>query len=126
VGEAIKSLRGAFPKMGDDFFGLLYKRIGANEFSAQRLDDAITNVIDNFRYKELNVADIISFDKRIKLYTYNQVCTEVGDGRASMDDYKRIVIPGRDKSYYAKKVDLINEGYESSGIGFTNEDYRRK
>jgi hypothetical protein len=113
VGEAIKLLRGAFPKMGDDFFRLLYKRIGDNEFSARRVGDAVNHVIDNFRYKELNVADIISFDKRVKLYNYHEKCTEVGKG-ANWDDFEPIRVPGRDKPYFIKTVDKENANYDTN------------
>jgi len=93
--------------MGNDFFEILYDRIDKNGFTGKRLEDAINHVIDNFQYKELNVADIVSFDKRTKLFTYNQVCNEICNGQANMGDFQRFEIDG--KAYWAKKVDLLNE-----------------
>ena len=106
IASAIKRLRGAFPKMGGEFFDILYERIDKNKFTKQRLEDAVNNVLDNFRYKELNVADIISYDKRVRLYTYTQICDEIANGRATTDDYERVERAG--KNYWVKKVDLLN------------------
>ena len=106
IASAIKRLRGAFPKMSGEFFDILYERIDKNKFTKQRLEDAVNNVLDNFQYKELNVADIISYDKRVRLYTYAQICDEIANGRATTDDYERVERDG--KNYWAKKVDLLN------------------
>ncbi len=45
----------------------------ANGFTDKRLQDAVNYVIDNFQYKELNVSDIIRFDKYLKLYSYDEM-----------------------------------------------------
>ncbi len=70
----IAKLEMAFPKMQGEFFKILLDRIDANNFSTKRLENAVNYVIDNFRYKELNVADIISWDKHINIYTHAQIC----------------------------------------------------
>ena len=106
IASAIKRLRGAFPKMGGEFFDILYERIDKNKFTKQRLEDAVNNVLDNFRYKELNVADIVSYDKRVRLYTYTQICDEIANYRATTDDYERVERAG--KNYWVKKVDIEN------------------
>ena len=70
----IAKLEMAFPKMQRDFFKILLERIDANNFSNKRLENAVNYVIDKFQYKELNVADIISWDRKINIYTYEQIC----------------------------------------------------
>ena len=70
----IAKLEMAFPKMERGFFKILLDRIDANSFSNKRLENAVNYVIDRFQYKELNVADIISWDRKISIYTYQQVC----------------------------------------------------
>ena len=91
----MRKLQSAFPKQSKEFFNVLAERLIANGFTDQRLTDAVNNVIDNFKYKELNVSDIVGFDKRIMLYTYNEACCLVTEGkyefgkdlqRISMDD----------------------------------------
>jgi len=70
----IAKLEMAFPKMERGFFKILLDRIDANSFSNKRLENAVNYVIDRFQYKELNVADIISWDKKINIYTHQQIC----------------------------------------------------
>ena len=106
IAKSIKRLRAAFPKMGNGFFDVLYERLVKNGFTGQRLEDAVNHVIDGFQYKELNVADVVSFDKRTKLHTYNQMCNEIANGQYVMDDYQRLEIDG--KNYWVRKVDLEN------------------
>lgn len=106
IAKAIRRLRSAFPKMGNEFFDILYERLVKNGFTEQRLEDAVNQVIDNFQYRELNVADVVSFDKRAKLFSYNQMCNEIANGQVVMDEFQRLEVDG--KNYWARKVDLIN------------------
>ena len=70
----IAKLEMAFPKMQGEFFKILLDRLDANNFSNKRLENAVNYVIDKFQYKELNVADVISWDRKINIYTYSQIC----------------------------------------------------
>ena len=88
----IKKLQTAFPNRSLDFFNILVERIKANNFSNERLIDAVNNVIDNFQYKELNIADIIRYDKREKLITYQQLVKLVSNGQEKMTDWEIIEI----------------------------------
>lgn len=91
----IKKLQAAFPKQSLDFFNVLVERIKANGFSDERLTDAVNNVIDNFQYKELNIADIIKWDKREKLITYQQLVSLVTSGKEKMEDWEIVTINGK-------------------------------
>lgn len=91
--------------MKEEFFNILSERISDNNFSNERLKDAVNHVLDNFQYKELNISDIIRFDKRIKLYTYNEVCTLVTKGLVSFDEYEVKTI--NDSTFWVKKTDLM-------------------
>lgn len=95
----------AFPKMNNGFFDLLAERIAANKFTSKRLYDAVNSLIDNFNYKELNIADIIKFDKKAKLYSYNEVCRMVSKGEVSFSDFEIREING--ECYRVKKTDFI-------------------
>lgn len=105
VAVSIKRLELAFPKMERGFFDLLAERIIANSFTSERLKDAINHVLDNFQYKELNISDIIRFDKRARLYSYNEVCVMVSKGQASFTDFEKREIDGT--VYRVLKKDLI-------------------
>ena len=91
----MRKLQCAFPKQSKEFFNVLAERLIANGFTDQRLTDAVNSVIDKFQYKELNISDIVRFDKKIKLYNYQEesrLVTEKGYEfgkdleRISMDD----------------------------------------
>ena len=97
VAVGMKRLKVAFPKMGNEFFNLLSERVVDNGFSSDRLNHAINYVLDNFQYKELNISDIIRFDRRVRLYTHNEVSRMVTEGKAAFSDFEIREIGG---TYY--------------------------
>lgn len=105
IAIAIRKLQYAFPKMENAFFDILTERIVDNGFTRDRLQDSVNNVLDNFCYKELNIADVIKFDKRVKLYSYAEACSLVTSGKASFEDFEIREING--KKYRVKKIDLL-------------------
>lgn len=107
IAVILDRLRDAFPNMRESFFSLLSERVIENDFTAQRLLDAVNNVIDNFQYKELNVADIIRYDRKARAYTYAEACEMVTRGEATFDDFK--VIEDGGQVYRVLKIDLINK-----------------
>ena len=107
VAVGMKRLKVAFPKMGNEFFNLLSERVVDNGFSSDRLNHAINYVLDNFQYKELNVADIIRYDRKARAYTYAEACEMVTRGEATFDDFK--VIEDGGQVYRVLKIDLINK-----------------
>lgn len=74
--EAVQRLSAAFPMPKTDapnaamFFALLVERLRDNKFTGNRLRDAVNHIIDNCRYKQISIADIVQFDKAARLYTY--------------------------------------------------------
>ena len=103
----IAKLEMAFPKMQGEFFKILLERLDANNFSNKRLENAVNYVIDKFRYKELNVADIISWDRKINIYTYSQICNLIQKSMINgFDDTEIREINGT--KYWVLKRDLDN------------------
>jgi len=94
----------SFPKMTKEFFVLLTEFVIKNKFTAKRLSDAVNHVIANFQYKELNISDIIKFDRRIKLYKSYEVYNIMG--KFPHSDFEKIEVDGI--NYYVRKVDLLN------------------
>ena len=84
-----KDIKAAFPQLPPEFFDILAKRVKANKFSDARLNDAVGNLIDTCRYPLPTIADVISFDKRVKLYTYSELTAKVNQGY-SMKDFKKL------------------------------------
>jgi hypothetical protein len=101
----IARLKAAFPKMENVFFNILAERIVENGFTEKRLADAVNHVIDTFRYKELNVSDIIRFDRSVRLYTHDEVCRMWMIG-AGQNDFEKRSVDG--VTYWIRKVDLLN------------------
>lgn len=91
----------AFPRMSNEFFILLSEYILKENFTEERLRDAVDKIICNFQYKELNISDIISFDKRIKLYTWNDVYKL--SGMFPSPDFQ---LYDKERRLYAKITDL--------------------
>lgn len=88
--QAISRLKVAFPKQSAEFFALMIERVTANGFTAQRLKDAVNYCIDNFQYKELNISDIVRYDRHRKLITYAQLCDLVTSKGEKQSNYERL------------------------------------
>ena len=91
VRNAIMTLSAAFPLEDKEerarFFALLASRMKANGFTKQRMLDAVNHLVDNFRFKNINIADVISFDKRVRLYTYQEYCNAVYHNKNANEDF---------------------------------------
>lgn len=85
IATELYKLKVSFPDLSNDFISVLSERIRVNNFTDKRLIDAIGNVIDNFQYKAPKISDIIGFDKKLNLYTYNEVCMLVEKGESFQD-----------------------------------------
>jgi hypothetical protein len=73
VVKGIKRIKEAFPTMPPGFYDVLSERIKANGFTDERFQDAISHVIDNCHYPTPTIAQFISFDKKVKMFTYGQM-----------------------------------------------------
>jgi hypothetical protein len=90
-----------------EFFDILSNRLKENNFNDERLRDAVNHVIDNCIYPTPTIAQFIGFDKKIKLYTYNQVL-KLNDeltGKA-FEYYRPVRIDENEKPVYAHVNDI--------------------
>ena len=99
--SSVARIKVAFPDLNKDFYQLLKERIMEKGFSDQRLTDAVNHVIDTCPYPTPTLANFLSFDKRVKLITYQELCTLIGKGEATMDAYERMRING--KVFFVRK-----------------------
>ena len=106
ITQGLMRLMNAFPKMEKEFWLILTERISANEFTSERFKKAIEYVLDNFQYKELNISDIIKFDRRVKLYTGKEFMNAQISGIHPSEFEKRTI---NDVVYWVRKVDLLNQ-----------------
>jgi hypothetical protein len=102
-----KKLATAFPALPTGFFAIMIERMRANQFSDQRMIDSIGYVIDNCLYPTPTIANLISYDRRVKLYTYQEVCEYVDRGGQMEDFIKREI---RGTVYRILKSEAIQKG----------------
>ena len=103
--DAVSDLAKAFPAIDSGFWGLLSSRIEANKFTSERLKNAVEHVLDTFRYKNLTIADIIRFDRRVKLYSGREFMDMQAKGY-DPEDFEKREING--KIFRVLKSDLTN------------------
>jgi hypothetical protein len=102
----VSRLKLAFPALEVGFFDVLLERIKENGFTDKRLRDAVNNLVDNFVYPTPTIANIISFDKRVKLYSYTQMLDMVMSyGVSAWKEYKAIKLIGSCR-FYASIIDI--------------------
>jgi hypothetical protein len=109
IAIGISKICSSFPRMEPEFWNILAERIRANKFTAERLKQAVEFVIDNFKYKELNVSDIIRFDRYIKLYTAGEFAYAQTTG-IDPSEFEKREIDG--VMYRVLKSDLTKAGYQ--------------
>jgi hypothetical protein len=100
VKSELRRLHAAFPDITADYIILLTERVISNKFTLRRLRDAVNNVIDNFQYKVPNISDIIKFDKKVKLLTYDEMLKLNDQTGKAFQEYSKVIISG--KNLYVK------------------------
>lgn len=87
--EQIKRLAASFPGMPATMLDVLLERLKDNGFSDERLKASIDNLIDNYTYPVPTIAEIVGYDKTVKLYNHKEVCDHTDKG-GDWDDFKII------------------------------------
>ena len=113
--QCIATIKKAFPALPIDFYEVFRERIRFNGFSDQRLRDAVSNVIDTCPYPTPTIANFISFDRKYKIFTYEDMIHKGEEfGKEIWDSYKKIRILDSDKPVWVhindvNKYDLKTE-----------------
>jgi len=66
----------SFPSLDKRFFTILAERLIRNNYTIDRLKDAVAYLIDNFH-------------KKVKLYSYNEVLVLIDQNKARFEDFYR-------------------------------------
>lgn len=69
----IAVIKKSFPGLPLGFYDILMDRLRANNFSDERLNDSVNYVIDTCTYHTPTIAQFISFDKKVRMFTYGQM-----------------------------------------------------
>jgi len=90
---------------------LLRERFKANKFNDERMTDAVNFVVDNYKGwdKLPSIGDFVSFDRTVKIFTYNELLTISKDYSAQqrgefLNSFERIIFYDQDR--WAKKEDV--------------------
>ena len=95
------------------FYDVFAERIIENDFNDERLAAAIKYVIDNCVYPKPTIAQFISFDKRITLYTYDQILKMINENSKIFDFYKAVRVDKTQQSpIYANINDVAKYSIE--------------
>ena len=103
----IARVKKAFPSLPLDFFDVFTDRINESGFNDDRLRDAVNHVIDTCVYPTPTIAQFISFDKKYKVFTYDEMlkkCDELG--AEIWKSYQSIDLTEIEKPVYAHINDI--------------------
>lgn len=93
--------------MSDDFFNLLAERIAKRGLSSDRLEYAIDHIIDNFSYKHLTIADIMSIDRKVEVMSYNEMVAECSRRGCTTNEFAPIHIGDEPKPFWVHRSDKV-------------------
>lgn len=110
--QGCQKIRSAFPDLPNEWYQILNEAIDEESFTDEKFRNAVWNLIKTCVYKKPTIADLLGYDKTIKIYTYNELWKLYGDQyhpNAKRDpiyeDYVRIVEPVMG---YVRKIDFNN------------------
>lgn len=73
---------------------IMMQRIAEKKMTAQQITDAVNNLIDNFKYQVPTIADVVSFDRKVKLYTHQEIVDLIPKGY-EFSMFEKITINGQ-------------------------------
>ena len=103
--ELARLLR-AFPEIKPSVIDELIQQIRKEKIGPIRLQAAVDYVIKNFNWQKPTVSDVIKFDRKLRLYTYDEVCNKVTEGM-NMNNF--FMVPNSGK-LWAMKTDAMRLG----------------
>jgi hypothetical protein len=107
--DNVKRLKLAFPQLPQGFYDILGEMVKDDGFCDSRLTDAVKNVIKTCVYPTPTIANILSFDKRVKLHTHEEMCDmAIRSGISIWSAYDQKRINGR--VYWISKAEKEQYG----------------
>ena len=108
--QAVVAIKKSFPALPPGFYDVLDDRLRANNFTIQRLADAVSFVIDNCVYPTPTIANFISFDKILKYRSYDEMCKEALTYDKVWQDWVPIKMPNLPKTIWVFANDIQKYG----------------
>ena len=114
IDESLMRIKFAFSDLPIEFYLILQERVKSHNFSDNRLLDAVNNVIDNCIYPKPTIAQFISFDRRIQVFTHDQMCKKQSEyGLEIWNSYKAVKLDGMIKPVWIHVNDIEKYKIES-------------
>jgi hypothetical protein len=105
--KSIATIKKAFPALPLDFFDVLVDRIRATGFNDARLMDAVNYVIDTIPYPIPSISNFISFDRRYKIYRYDEMLKKADElGAEIWNSYQSIRLTDHEKPVWVHVNDI--------------------
>ena len=101
--KGVAKIKAAFPSLPPEFYTVLLERLIEKKFNDERFVNAVNSLIDNCQYPTPTLANILSFDKRVKVYSYSEMANIVMTGAKSQSDFAKIRI--NSKLFWVKLSD---------------------
>jgi len=108
--QGAKLIRGSKPKLSTGWYEILEIMLDQDGFTDQKFKDAVQVMISTCPYPEPSHADILSYDKFIDAYTWEELLTNVKDASNEyrgkyLESFVRIIHYGEER--WCKKEDAI-------------------
>lgn len=115
IAEQIERLRRNYTQMAPDFWATLIGELETDKWPAKRIADAVSHTLRVKTGGFLSVADIMSYDKPMRLYTHSGYCWLINNGKAkdnqdeNLSDFGKVYInkgTPKQKCFFYLKKDL--------------------
>lgn len=100
--EITNMVRHAFPSITTEFLRLLVSRMRAENFSDERATDAVNHVIDTCEYPLPTIARFLSFDRRKRVFSYNEMLLFLSQNQGFTTNHFEILEIGGKKVWSLK------------------------
>ena len=111
LGSGIKSISQAFPKLPVSWYTVLKEMLKDEQFDDARFSDAVKSLVKNCIYPEPTIANIVSFDRMVKVFTLSDLQAKHKDAYHFGNtydpiarEYSKIDFHGQER--YARKEDV--------------------
>ena len=94
IENEMKRLKFAFSQLSREYFIILNERIVDKKMTKEQVHDAISRVIDTCVYPVPGMAEILSYDRRVKLYTHKQVLAKINEGYTFVN-FEKVELDGK-------------------------------
>ena len=101
VEQEMKRLRAAFKQLDAQYFVVLMERIKSKSMTCDQLHDAISKVIDTCIYPVPGMAEILSHDRKVPLYSHKAIVNIMIPKGYTFEDFEMIELDG--KNYWIEK-----------------------